>query len=61
LEGVYITNGTFIELAKQYKDTVDEDGGTLLTSLWCMPDDFLDYVIRIDAVIEAGPPADQNK
>ena len=52
----YINEGTFNELAAEYTKAGDEVGGTLLTTLWCMPDVFLDDVIKIHHVIEAGPP-----
>lgn len=42
----YINNGTFLKLAEQYTAD-DEVAGTLMATLWCMPDTFLDDVIKI--------------
>lgn len=49
----HINDGTFVALAAEYESTADDTAGTLMTAIWCMPDEFLDSVITIHRAIEA--------
>ena len=43
----HVKSGKFISIAKNYKKNEDAKAGTLMTTLWCMPDEFLDIIIKI--------------
>jgi hypothetical protein len=50
----HISKGTFERIAAEMSGSSEEAGSTLITSLWCMPDFFLDRVITIHNLLESA-------